>query len=661
MRVGLFTDTYLPDINGVVSSVELLRKKLVEEGHDVYVICTYPGVLKVQHEGNLIRLPGVEFKKLYGYAVASPLHFFLYDEIEALHLDIIHAHTEFGVGIFAQMCADHFHIPLVRTYHTTYEDYTHYANPMNSETVDEALKKLVANLSKQFGQRCMYLISPSLKTKEMLLGYGIKTPIKIIPTGTELKRFDSKNTSEERIKEIREELHIRKGNKMMLYVGRIAQEKSLDMLIDAFKEVKNANLNIQLAVIGGGPDLEHFNNLIKKYELEEYVYFANKRENSMIPSYYHAADCFASASTTETQGMTYIEALASGLPIFARRDECVEDILFEGEDGFYFDDSHELFTKIQEFLTYDETKVESMAEFGKSKVAQYDADIFAQNILNIYVKAISEYHKYYLVESIRLKNDYVLLKTINHAGQTEEINISLEKYYDIGIRKGAKLSLDVVDELKENEIETLVYRACLRRIATKDYTIKQMYDYIGNKHDLSIAQTNHVIDRLIERGLLDDKKYAISKYESMNNKFHSARHIVNALRKDGVPADIIESVVITKVDDETKKAIKVAEKYQSKIRNKSLNMKKQMIVKHMLDEGFEMDVVKEAVLSLDFNEDVYLEKDVLRREAIRLKARYEKKYQGSTLRNRIFNALASKGFNYDAIYAILNEMEWDDE
>ena len=112
MRIGLFSDTYLPDINGVVSSVELLRKKLEEMGNEVYVICTYPGLIKVQREGNIIRLPGIEFKKLYGYAVTTPFHYFLIDDIKDLNLDIIHVHTEFGVGIFAQICADKLHIPL---------------------------------------------------------------------------------------------------------------------------------------------------------------------------------------------------------------------------------------------------------------------------------------------------------------------------------------------------------------------------------------------------------------------------------------------------------------------------------------------------------------------------------------------------------------------
>ena len=129
MRVALFTDTYLPDVNGVVTSIELLRKELEKHGHDAYVVCTYPGVMKIKQEGKIIRLPGIEVKQLYGYALASPIHYLFIDDLKKLNFDIIHVHTEFGVGIFAGIVAKQLHIPLVRTYHTTYEDYTHYIKP----------------------------------------------------------------------------------------------------------------------------------------------------------------------------------------------------------------------------------------------------------------------------------------------------------------------------------------------------------------------------------------------------------------------------------------------------------------------------------------------------------------------------------------------------
>ena len=141
MNVALFTDTYLPDINGVVTSVELLRKKLAENGHNVYVVCTHTSPLGIKREGNIIRLPGIEIKKLYGYSIASPAHFLLIDDLRDCHFDVIHAHTEFGVGIFAEIVARVLNIPLVRTYHTTYEDYTHYVNPINSKTIEKLQKK----------------------------------------------------------------------------------------------------------------------------------------------------------------------------------------------------------------------------------------------------------------------------------------------------------------------------------------------------------------------------------------------------------------------------------------------------------------------------------------------------------------------------------------
>ena len=661
MRIGLFTDTYLPDINGVVSSVELLRKKLVEMGNEVYVICTYPGVLKVQKEGNIIRLPGVEFKKLYGYAVTSPIHLFLFDDIEALKLDIIHVHTEFGVGIFAQMCAEKLHIPLVRTYHTTYEDYTHYVNFLGFDSIDKAAKKMVANISKLYGDKCMRLISPSEKTKEMLIRYGIKTPIKIIPTGTELDHFNSSNTSKAQIEEIRKECQINDDEKMLIYVGRIAQEKSINMLLEAFKIVKDKKLKIKLVIIGGGPDLDNLIQYAHKEELDGYVYFGNKRPFEKIPAYYHSADAFVSASITETQGMTYIEALASGLVIFARRDECVEDLLDEDQNGYYFDDANELVLKIEKFLNLDDKQYQEMTSNGVRKVAKYDANIFGQNIYKVYEEAISEYHRYYIVDSIKLKNDYVDLKLINSENKTEDIIVSLDTFYNKGIRKNERISLDIIDELKAEQVIVLAYKDALKKLANRDYTIKEMYDFLLKKYEISIDNVNLIIDKLEERGLLDDYKYTINRVASLENKLFSRKHMINQLRKEGVSVDIIEKVVIIDDDIEFKKELKLANRYLNSIRNKSIKMKKQTIIKKLLQEGYNYDIANQVIESLDFSHDVYNESEVLKKEANKTKLRLERKYKSTELRNRIYYSLASKGFSSEEIYAVLNEMEWKDE
>ena len=661
MRIGLFSDTYLPDINGVVSSVELLRKKLEEQGNDVYVFCTYPGLVKVKREGKIIRLPGIEIKQLYGYAVTGPLHLFMINDVKSLKLDVIHIHTEFGVGIFGQICAETLHIPMVRTYHTTYEDYTHYINVFDLDSVDKVAKKAVAKLSRFYGNSCMRLISPSNKTKEMLLKYGITTPIEIIPTGTELDRFNRANTSLERIAEVRKECGVEEGTKMLLYVGRIAQEKSIDMLLNAMVIAKEKGIKVKLVVIGGGPDLDNLIKLSQDMGLDKYVYFGNKRPFSEVPAYYHSADAFLSASTTETQGMTYIEALASGLVVFARRDECVEELIDEGETGYYFDDASELYTKILKLLELSEEEYQTMCEKGIKKTAQYDANLFGKRIEGVYEEAIAQYHKYYVVKSVKLKNDYVVLSLENGGGENEDLVVTLDDFYDRGMRKGEMISFDDFDNLKRRETVVLAYRGCIRQISLKDRTVKQIRDYINSKFELSEEYTEAIIDKLVNRGLLNDLQYAISKTESLNARLFSYNHVIKTLKKEGISEEIIHKVVANVYDEELRKAIRLANKYNVTVRGKSLKAKKQSIIKKLLTEGFNYDVANTALDSLDLSIDILEETNNLRREALKSKMHYAKKYEGSNLRNHIYQHLVSKGYSTENIYAILNEMEWDNE
>lgn len=663
MRVALFTDTYLPDVNGVVTSIELLRKELEKYGHDAYVVCTYPGIMKIKQEGKIIRLPGIELKQLYGYAMASPIHYLFIEDLKKLNFDIIHVHTEFGVGIFANIVAKQLHIPLVRTYHTTYEEYTHYVNFTHLESIDKLAKKAVSAISKLYGDACMELIAPSRKTRDMLMKYGIKTPISIIPTGTELSHFNRENTSLDIVKEIRRSANIQDDEKMLLYVGRIAQEKSLDMIIRAFKSIKEERLKIKFVVVGGGPQLDELKELATELDLNDYITFVGKVPFEKVPSYYHSADAFISASTTETQGMTYIEALSSGLVVFARYDEVLEDVVFENENGFFFNDERELLHKLEIFLKMDDDKLKKMSEKAVSVTKIYDADTFGQNIINLYNKAIGEYATKYVVSAVRLKNDYVTVDLKSNDKEEEKVYLTLDRYYELGLRKDTNLTAAQYDEIKENEPYVLAYRACLRRLANRDHTVKEMYDYLNKHFELPIKTSNEIIDKLSEKGLLDDYRYCVEKLEYYNNSLLSKKKMVQNLRKVGVPISIIEKLVLNQnsTDSELVKAKKLAEKYQNQIHNKSLKMKKQLILKKLINNGFDLEVAKEAVSLLSFQDETFEEKNLLRKEANKAKIRFERKYEGSTLRNRVFHSLVSKGFSVDAVYAILNEMEWDDE
>lgn len=389
MKVGIFTETYLPDINGVVTSVVSLKKALEMHGHEVYIVTNHDNVLKTtfDEEERILRLPGLKLDFLYGYKISSPIQVQATRTIKEWGLDVIHIQQEFGIGIYGRYLASTWEIPLLNTYHTTYEDYTHYVNFFDLEVVDNLSKKVVEVLSKSFTKKSNIVITPSQKTKDMLLGYGIEKQIEVIPTGLDLARFDVSLTSEKTKQSIKEKHGIAEDQTLFTYVGRIAKEKSVDVLIDAFKIVKDNKVPAKLLIVGGGPDLEDLKKQAKRLDVLDYVFFEGLVVSEDVPMYYHTADAFISASTTETQGLTYIEALASGLGIFAVRDEVLEGIVIDGKTGYYFDDFSDLAQKVEQF-TNDKQAKTAIFDNALEVSKQYSLEVYYDRIINCYREAI---------------------------------------------------------------------------------------------------------------------------------------------------------------------------------------------------------------------------------------------------------------------------------
>lgn len=666
MRIGLFTDTYLPDINGVVSSVELLRKKLVEHGHKCYVICTYPSNLfsnsTVRRE-DIIRLPGLELKFLYGYAVTSPFHFKVIEDIKNLNLDLIHVHTEFGVGIFARTVSKKLNIPLISTYHTTYEDYTHYLNPINSSLIEKGAKKVVAKLSKIYSNSCERIISPSEKTKNMLVNYKIKEDIiEVIPTGLEIERFKKENINPEILKKLQDEINIDKKNKIFIFVGRIAKEKSLDIVIKAMKKMKDLNKDVKLLVVGDGPSKKELMDLCSKLDVTDYVYFLGKKPNEDIQYYYHLADVFVSAATTETQGMTYIEALASGLLIVGRRDEVLTDLIDENETGFYFDGVDDLADIIDKIEGLEKNFLVEKRNKCISKSLKYDAEVFYEKIYALYKKVVDEFLNYYIVKDIKVKNNVVNLELDSSSKEKIKLMMSLDDYYEEGIRKKMKISNAKLLQYQQKELKTKCYEFCLKKLILKDYTIKQMYDLIVKNFDLEISELNDVIEKLESKQLLNDDKYALSKVNHYKNLFFSKEKIRRILMKQCINPEIIEkSLELYNNDFEKEAAYKIALKTQNKIKDKTVNAKINLIKQKLYNEGFDCETINDAIEKLDFCNEELFKTDLIKKIASKAKKRYEKKYKGSELRNRLFRYLFSQGFEVSDIYVVLDEMEYKDE
>ncbi len=389
MRVGIFTETYLPDINGVVTSVVSLKKALEMHGHEVFIVTNHDSIIKTtfDEEERILRLPGLKLDFLYGYKISSPIQVMPTATIKAWDLDVIHIQQEFGIGLYGRYLASTWEIPLLNTYHTTYEDYTHYVNFLDLEFVEHLSKKVVEVLSKSFTKKSNIVIKKRKKTKDMLVGYGIEKQIEVIPTGLDLNRFDLSNSTEEERQAVKDKYKIDENQTLFTYVGRIAKEKSVDVIIDAFSIVKEKGLNAKLLIVGGGPDLEDLKKKAKNLDILDYVFFEGLVPSDSVPLYYHTADAFISASTSETQGLTYIEALASGLGIFAVHDKVLEDIVVDGETGYYFDDYKDLADKLEYFINHKEVK-ERIFDNALNVSKEYSLELYYERIIKCYREAI---------------------------------------------------------------------------------------------------------------------------------------------------------------------------------------------------------------------------------------------------------------------------------
>ncbi|WP_423363144.1 glycosyltransferase [Mycoplasma sp. P36-A1] len=401
MRVAIFTDTYSPDINGVVTSVRILEEELKKNKHEVYIV-TSSNNTRITREGNLIKLPGISIKKLYGYNLSG---FYSRNVIQYLHnldLNIIHAHTEYGVGIFARIAARQLDIPLVYTYHTMYEDYTHYVTKYTNGHFEKPLKKLIDTGTKFYADNTTELIVPSFKTADALLRYGVNNTINVIPTGIDLSKFKKDLYTEEQLQEVRNAYNIKKDDFVVINIGRIAPEKNTDEIVKAFIEIKKQNINnVKLLIVGDGPSLETIKKMIVDNKLEEIVYTVGKVVHEKVAMMYQCANVFVSTSTSETQGLTFIEAMASGLPVICRYDKNLESLVIEDKTGYYIDSYNELASKILQLSNIDKQTYEKLVENALNKSTEYSSELFYKQIMVVYNNAIRN------LRSKKIKNNNI--------------------------------------------------------------------------------------------------------------------------------------------------------------------------------------------------------------------------------------------------------------
>ena len=387
MRIGIFTDTYPPYINGVSTSVSMLENALRKKGHQVYIVTVNTENMRYKYENDehIIRIPGVPIG-IYDYRLTGVYPLKAINKIKKWNLDVIHSHTEFGVGTFARIIAKQYNIPLVHTYHTMYEDYVHY---ITKGYFNNTSKKIVEYLTNFYcNQTATELIVPTKKTYDLFKEkYKYTRNVHIIPTGIEVEKFYKENTDPAKLEDIRKKHGLNKGDFVILYVGRLGQEKSVDVLIEAHQELAR-EYKAKLLIVGDGPDMDTYKNLVHKLKIDDNVIFTGKVPWTEVTLYYQIADIFATASKSETQGLTVIEAMAASLPVVAVDDESFRNVIIDGLNGHLFDTKKEYKKYVKSFID-EPSKLQQFSKQARINADTYSSKYFAERVLDVYRLAIN--------------------------------------------------------------------------------------------------------------------------------------------------------------------------------------------------------------------------------------------------------------------------------
>lgn len=388
MNIGIFTDSYFPQLSGVATSIKTLKDALEKQGHNVFIFTTTdPHIKKGTVEANVFRFSSVPFISFTDRRVAFRGFFEATKVAREVKLDIVHTQTEFALGMIGKYVAHQLKIPAIHTYHTMYEDYLHYV--LNGHLLRPYHVKQFTNV---YLKNMDGVIAPSKRVEALLKRYKVNIPMRVIPTGVDVNSLNKTANND-----MRQELGIPADAPVLLTLSRVAEEKKIDRILNAMPEIIDEFPETRLVIAGDGPDMEVLQEQVERLTLEDNVIFTGDVPHDDVGSYYKMADLFVSASDTETQGLTYIEALASGTKCVVYDTDYTEHVFDDDELGKVFNGPGEMLSEILFYLRQGRKPIPP-AKLA-AKMDQISAKKFASAVYQFYQDVILDYQKDHKEES----------------------------------------------------------------------------------------------------------------------------------------------------------------------------------------------------------------------------------------------------------------------
>ena len=369
MRIGLFTDTYVPEVNGVVSVLKMTARELRRAGHEVYVFC--PSHPERDESGTgLYGFPSLRFAFYKGMRVAIPYNRSALRLIPSL--DIIHSHTPGSIGLMGLWASKRYHIPHVHTYHTLYMDYRRYL-----PRVIRPNRGMVKSISRLLCNRFDAIIAPSFQMKNELESYGITRPVYALPFGVDEEEF-----SHEIKWNVRTALNIQ-AKDLLLYVGRFGIEKNLDFLLRSFQQLLSLRPGARLIVAGDGPQRESLKRYAVSLGIAPFVTFIGYLQRRDLVDLYKQA-LFVFASKTETQGLVLVEAMMAGAAVVAIGIMGPRDIITSGKTGILVGEDENDFARACNRLLQDDNERQRIGMAAHEWARSQSSQVSTKRLLDIY-------------------------------------------------------------------------------------------------------------------------------------------------------------------------------------------------------------------------------------------------------------------------------------
>jgi glycosyltransferase involved in cell wall biosynthesis len=378
MRILMFSNNYKPKVGGVITSITLCRRGLIRSGHDVHLVAPEYDDYE-DEEPYTYRVPALSLPGDLDVSLALPIKQPMGMLVKGIKPHVIHSHQPLWLGALAASFAADLRTPLVYTFHTRYDAYAEHYLPMMPKLAGRTTSELV----QRYLSRCSHVVAPTASIRDFLRSeYEFSTPLTVVPTPVDPDAFNAREPAW-----VRQELGL-EGAEMLLYVGRLANEKGVDLLLHAFGRVAAERPQARLVLVGIGAHESQMRQLGRELGVYDRVIFCGKVPHAQVLDYFASADLFLFGSETDTQGLVMMEAMAAGTPVLAAKAPGAIDVLAEG-GGLLLPAKAEAFATEIIALLSDGPRRQNLGQEARQAVRRFSLSATADRLTTVYETAVA--------------------------------------------------------------------------------------------------------------------------------------------------------------------------------------------------------------------------------------------------------------------------------